>query len=158
MARPRRPRPPKPPKRDYKSAYARRDARAKARGYKSYYDYRTHDYGKLPANANRLIPGVNAFLRGLDEGDTIIMPEGIRSVERDAQGRYIRIVKIVLDAVTARERRFVLRNLTRPQLIALIKAEQAKGAIFSLSPSLDQRKLLPESDVEGGYRPENRKR
>lgn len=79
------------------------------------------------------------------------MPEGIRSVDRDAQGRYVRIVKVVLDAVTGRERRFVLRNLTRLQLVKLIHDEQARGAAFSLSPSLDQRKLLPASEVDGGY-------
>src|SRR4029077_20733962 len=126
----------------------RRDAAARAKGYASYYDYRAHDNGRLAPSAPRLSGeqlararghiGRAAFLRSLDEGDLIIMRESVSSVERDAQGRYKRIVKVVLDAVTGRERRFVLRNLTRLQLVKLIHDEQERGAVFSLSPSLDQ--------------------
>lgn len=161
MARPRKPsgkgrdaapQPRPKPKRDSKAAYARRDARARALGYASYADYRLHLYGKLPPGPLEITSeerskrrghrGTADFLRELGEGDLIIMPEGLSAVERDAQGRYVRIVKLVIDAENGRERTYTLRNLTRAELEATIAEEERKGAIFSPSPSLDQRRLL----------------
>lgn len=81
----------------------------------------------------------------------ITMPYGLSSVRRDEEGRYLEIVKTTLDASTGRERWWTLTNLTRRQLELVIGEEQARGAIFSPAPSLDQRRLLSEDEVDGGY-------
>lgn len=96
------------------------------------------------------------FLASLSEGDLILLPLGISSVEfdedaRDGEGAYVEIVKLVVDAVTGDEREYTLRNLTRDELIATIEAEQERGAVFSPAPSLDQRRLVSEFEAEGGY-------
>lgn len=155
MARPRKPA--KRAQRDHKAAYARRDARAKAAGYKSYYDYRLHRYGSLPAAApvptgaaRRKLAGKAgraAFLASLGEGDLIIMPHGLSSVEfdpdaRGGEGAYLEIVKLVIDGETGADRTYILRNLTRDELIDTIEEEERRGAIFSPAPSLDQRRLV----------------
>ena len=52
------------------------------------------------------------------------------------------MLKLVIDAVTGKERTYVFRNFTRVWLIDLIAEEQARGAVWSPSPSLDQRRLV----------------
>lgn len=170
MARPRR----KPArstrsKQGGSSGYDKRNARARALGYRNYYDYRLHDNGKQPPGPLRLTPderarrrghrGLVDFLASLGEGDLIIMPMGISSVEYDDdRDVYVEIEKLVVDGDTGRERTYVLRNLTRDQLIDTIEAEQARGAVFSNSPSLDQRKLVTDEEAEGGYKRKRAKR
>lgn len=141
--------------------YQARNERAKALGYKSYYDYRIHGNGKLPPGPIKLEPEERArrrghrgrvdFLGSLDEGDLIVMPEGLRSVERDTRGRYILIHKVVYDAVTSKATNWYLRNLTRAQLVKTIAEEERRGAVFSPFPSLDQRRLVRADETDGGY-------
>lgn len=46
------------------SAWEKRNARARAAGYQSYYDYRAHDYGRLPPEAPRARGAALRRLRG----------------------------------------------------------------------------------------------
>lgn len=143
--------------------YERRNQRARALGYKSYYDYRVHGNGKLPPGPIELTTeerarrrghrGRQDFLSSLDEGDLIVMPEGLRSVERDTRGRYVLIHKVVYDAVTNEPTNWFLRNLTRAQLVRTIEEEERRGAKFSPYPSLDQRRLVRVDEHPDGYRP-----
>lgn len=150
MARPRKPR-------RATSAWEKRNARARALGYRNYYHYRTSEYGKLPPAAPRPTgaklrrlrghSGRADFLADLGEGDLIIMPNGLSSVEfdedaRDGVGAYVEIVKLVIDGDTGADRTYILRNLTRAELVDTIEEEERRGAIFSPAPSLDQRRLV----------------
>lgn len=86
----------------------------------------------------------------------ILLPYGLSSVEfdedaRDGEGAYVEIVKLVIDAETGDEREYVLRNLTRQELIDTIYEEQQRGAVFSPAPSLDQRRLVSDLESTGGY-------
>lgn len=145
---------------------ARDNARARRLGYRDYYDYRLHDNGRLPPGPLRISKAERArrrghrgradFLASLGEGDLIILPYGLSSVEfdedaRDGEGAYVEVTKLVVDGDTGEEREYVLRNLTRDEMIATIEAEAARGAIFSNSPSLDQRRLVTDEEAEGGY-------
>lgn len=150
---------------------ARDNAKARRLGYKDYYDYRLHASGRLSPQLtiapferpylrghkeSRHYAGRIIFLLSLGEGDLIILPYGISSVEfdedaRDGEGAYMEIVKLVIDAETGDEREYVLRNLTRDELIETIYEEESRGAVFSPSPSLDQRRLASELEVTGGY-------
>src|SRR6266542_1984867 len=49
-------------------AWERRNARAQARGYASYYDYRAHEYGRRPPSAPRARGARLAHLRGHRSG------------------------------------------------------------------------------------------
>jgi hypothetical protein len=153
MARPRKPQ----RKRGNTPAYERRDARARALGYENYYDYRLHDNGRLPPGPIEMSPAERArrrghrgrldFLRSLGEGDLIIMPYGLSSVEfdddaRGGEGAYVEIVKLVIDGDTGADRTYILRNLTRDELADTIEEEERRGVIFSPAPSLDQRRLV----------------
>lgn len=145
------------------TAYEKRNQRARDLGYKNYYDYRVHGNGKLPPGPIEITPeerarrrghrGRQDFLSSLDEGDLIVMPEGLRSVERDSRGRYILIHKVVYDAVTMNPTNWFLRNLTRAQLVKTIEEEERRGAKFSPFPSLDQRRLVRADEHTGGYEP-----
>lgn len=157
MARPRKP--PKPARRrDYAAEYERRQRRARERGFGSYYEQRVQ--GTRPGTPERAKARGHRsradFLAALGEGDLIILPFGITSVEfdddaRDGEGAYVEIVKLVVDAETGTERTYTLRNLTRDELVETIEAEQAAGAVFSPSPSLDQRRLVTSAEAAGGY-------
>lgn len=156
MARPR-----KPP-----TPYERRNARAQALGYRNYYDYRLHFNGRVPPGPINVTPaerrqrrghrGRADFLASLREGDLIILPRGLSSVEfdedaRDGEGAYIEVEKLVIHARSGRESTWVLRNLTRDEMIDTIFREQQRGAVFSPAPSLDQRRLVTDDEVTGGY-------
>lgn len=147
----------RPRKKQVSPAWERRNAKARSLGYRNYYHYRTAGYGKQPPAAPapkgarlrklRGHLGRADFLADLGEGDLIIMPNGLSSVEfdpeaRDGQGAYREIVKLVIDGDTGADRTYILRNLTRDELVDTIEAEEAAGAIFSPAPSLDQRRLV----------------
>lgn len=170
MARPRRPA--KRSKGEPRSERTKRDnARARRLGYKDYYDYRLHASGRLSPQftiapfevgylrGHKEQPGTYGgrieFLLSLGEGDLIILPYGISSVDfdddaRKGEGAYIEITKQVIHA-SGRDSEYMLRNLTRQELIETIYEEQQRGAVFSPAPSLDQRRLVSDSEVTGGY-------
>src|SRR4051812_22148218 len=110
MARPRRK---AAPRKGAQSAYDKRNTRARQLGYRNYYDYRLHDNGRVPPGPIKLSTAARArrrghrgrsdFLASLGEGDLILLPYGISSVEfdddaRDGEGAYVEIVKLVVDA------------------------------------------------------------
>jgi hypothetical protein len=140
--------------------YARRNAKARSLGYRNYYDYRIHNHGKIPAGESAPTGEVKQrlrghrgrvdFLRSLGDGDLISLVSHISTIERTPDGRYRRIDKLVL-YTDGDQRTFTLRNLTRAQLIETIAEEERRGAVFSPAPSLDQRRLVNQSEHEGGY-------
>lgn len=138
MAPPRRK---KKRERDYSAEYQRRQARARSLGYGSYYERRVAGVPRGARARARGHRGRADFLRDLGEGDLIIVPEGIGSVTINDRGLYTRMTKLVIDAVTGRARTYVFRNFSRAYLSALIDAEEARGAVWSPAPSLDQRRL-----------------
>jgi hypothetical protein len=165
-----------------------RNATARAKGYRSDYDYRIHDYGRIPATEKiqggqlkraRGHVGPEALVRELREGDIITLIDGVGAIEIAArltgyrtvterrrvyrtlhtfqrkvpvlEQVYVLIRKRVLSSRTGRAREYDLRNLTRPELISLIEREIAAGGTFSPAPSLDQRRILKDDQVDGGY-------
>lgn len=133
MARPRNP-PDRPPSRRGKRDYA------------AEYAYRVRGVPKGQRAAVRGHRGeTQAFRRFIGEGDLILCD--VRAVDRSPRtGLYRRIEKqvIVGSGARRRDRFFVLRDLTRRELEALIEFEIRKGVVFSPAPSLDQRRLINE--------------
>ena len=64
-----------------------------------------------------------------------------RRVRYRTEEVYSRMTKLVIDAVTGRARTYVFRNFSRAYLARLIDEEEARGAVWSPAPSLDQRRL-----------------
>lgn len=131
-------------------AYRRRNQRARTAGFSSYYDQRVRR-GQLTnerptgeaLRTARGHAGRSGLLDYLQENDVVMLYRHVKDHERDAQGRWKVIEKIVHpDRPGRRERRFVLRNVSDRALRALIKAELERGAQMTLIPSLDQQKLL----------------
>ena len=156
--------PRKPRRRDYRAETARREELNRERGYATAYAKRvegTERGSRERARARghgsddyaRLLKEIRRFLRELGTGDMIVMPEGIASVERDGRGRYRRIHKLVFDAedMLAPPRDYVFAKITRPRLVRLIDAEDARGATWAPAPSQDQRRLVSDVEAEGGY-------
>jgi hypothetical protein len=146
-----------------------RDAMARRKGYRNYYEYRSlYGSGRIapggkptPTGERGLSRGhggqTRAFLRFLKPGDKIVCD--ITTVEIRPRGkgrvdRYKLIKKQVILGPANKfgpDRFFELRDLSRKQLVATIKAEIKKGVGFHPAPSKDQRKLVGADEVEGGY-------
>lgn len=142
--------------RNYRAEYERRQQRARERGFRDYYEQRTRDRpgGEKPAPEElarrRGHRSRKDFLDSLREGDIILCD--ITGVEFNrATGRYGVIWKTVIPAAGGEEREYSLRNQTRSSLRLTIEQEVERGVIFSPSPSLDQRRLLADEEVDGGY-------
>lgn len=152
MARPRR----KPPaSRQTSAGYQRRNLRAQALGYGNYYDYRIHDNGRRPPGSPiskgqrsraRGHRGKADFLRAIRPGDIILLPDGIAAIAKDSKGRFIRVDKLLLKAKSGTSEMFTIRRQTYDQMVKLIADEAKRGAIWSPSPSLDQRRLVRVAD------------
>lgn len=152
MARPRRP---ASPAAGGLSAYQRRNQRARAAGYRNYYDQRLHagapPGAALPPKGSpersrlRGHRGAADLVRTLRPGDVIVVPDGLPDIAKDAKGRYAKIEVLVLrdDGTTDR---FTIRRKTYDQMAGLLDQVAAKGAIFSPSPSLDLRRLVRVAD------------
>lgn len=135
------------------------NARARRLGYKDYYDYRLHDNGKIPAS-KPLPPrgqrgeqrghagGLRKFLKELKPGDIIVMPDGLAAVDLDKQDRFREVRKLVLKE-DGRAPVYVLKRLTYDRMVRLIEQEEERGATWSPSPSLDQRRLVNRPDRAG---------
>lgn len=134
-------------------AYERRNARARALGYQSYYDYRAHDNGTRPPSAPRLQGEKLRQARGhasaadlrranLDGALVTTIGEG-----RKADGSYQRLRVIVVD-LDGRQREYVLRGKQAEarQLRKTVAAIDAGGAVFSPSPSLDLQNMIDDSE------------
>lgn len=136
--------------------WARRNARAAQLGYRNFYDYRIHDYGRIPpgepgatGETKQRLRGHRSradLLRSLGPGDLI----SVFSSERDTKtGRYKRVDLLVIDE-NGRQRSYRLgpRQLRQVDLDSLITQVEGAGAVFSPSPSLDIRRLRPDLDVQ----------
>lgn len=126
------------------SAWEGRNARAQAAGFRNYYDYRAHDYGrsegKLAGDALRQARG-HASAADLEStlasGRVVVLsqePVG----DRLPDGRY-REVRVTAQMVDGSQRRFRLRGkqLTEPELRPLRAAIQDSGTDVYNNPSLD---------------------
>ena len=88
--------------------------------------------------------GRAAFLAYIRPGDLVLLDVPVGQIEIDSRGRFVAIPKLVVpDNPRRRPRTFVIRNLSRDGLAAMIRAELDRGANLTPVPSLDQRKLLP---------------
>lgn len=131
--------------------WQRRNAAAQARGYRNYYDYRVHRFGKIPPGQPPVAGEEKQRLRGhrsradlvrtLGPGDLISVAGGARDPDT---GRYDWVEILVIDA-DGREQMYRLRreHLIGEQLESLVTDLEGKGAVFSPSPSLDLRRYLP---------------
>lgn len=135
-------------------AYERRNARARALGYKSYYDYRAHGNGARAPEAPRLSGEKLRQARGhasaadleranLDGALVTTIGEG-----RRADGSYQRLRVTVVD-IDGRQREYVLRGKQAEarQLRRTIATVAGSGAVFSPSPSLDLQQMVGD-DVD----------
>lgn len=147
------------------SSYQRRNERARALGYRNYYDYRIHDHGRLAPNVAppaagsaertrlRGHRGTADLVRTLKPGDVIVVPDGLPDVTKDAKGRYAKIEVLVLrdDGLSDR---FTIRRRTYEQMAGLLEKMSGKGAMFSPSPSLDLRRIVRVADRPDDEEPE----
>lgn len=128
------------------AAWDRRNARARALGYESYYDYRAHDDGRLPPGAPRQSGAELRRSRGhasladlkqlIRSGCAVeVLPVGL---ERDAKGRWTKIDILVLVEGGA-ERHFLLkgRQASEKNLKELRDLLIEMGVSYQLAPSLD---------------------
>lgn len=129
------------------AGWERRNARARALGYESYYDYRAHDNGRLPPSAPRLRGGPlrrsrgHASLADLEAlverrgAELVVIPVGL---ERDAKGCWGKIDVLVL-LPDGSERHFVLRGKQAAvaRLERLRDKLEAAGVRWLAAPSLD---------------------
>lgn len=140
-------------KRDYAAEYARRQARARAAGFESYYDRRVRGgraaTPSTPRPSGDLLQrarghaGRAGLLAYIQPGDIVMLDRHVKDHDRDERGRWRRIGKEVHPDDPSRPvRRFQLFNVSDAQLARLIDAELARGANMTLIPSLDQQRLL----------------
>ncbi len=157
MARPRKP-PDHPPSRRGKRDYAA-EYRFRVRG--------TEVGERSLARGHR--GQTKAFLKSLHDGDLILCDIGsvvtyastqtVKGKRRKVQ-RYREIPKTVIPSLYREKgklkgggptRYWILKGLTRAELLAVIIQEQKIGVEFAAQPSQDQQKLLSQNENEGGY-------
>ncbi len=125
-----------------------RNERARAKGYESYYDYRAHDYGRIPPDQPRITGRALRRLRGHASaadlvreampGDLVVGSMG----DRDAKGRFHQVDITVIHADGGEsEYRLRGRTLDRAALLALVAELDEGDVIFSPAPSLDLRRM-----------------
>lgn len=136
------------------SSYERRNARARAEGYRNDYDRRVHGNGTIPASEpvtaemrqahrghrsyadlNRLIDRLGRQGGGEARDDVQVSPLGLN---RDARGRWTEVDVLVL-MPDGSERRFVLRGRQASQasLKRLRASLGAAGVSYLAAPSID---------------------
>lgn len=137
------------------SSWERRNDRARALGYRNYYDYRAHDFGrsraKLSGEALRAARGhvgaadLEALLRSGRVAVLSQEPVG----DRDASGRY-RQVNVAAQLTDGSQRRFRLRGaaLQPDHMAGLRGAVSDAGTDIYTNPSLDVLFLFDRDDLE----------
>lgn len=141
------------------AAYERRNARARALGYQSYYDYRAHDNGKLPPGAPRLAgeelrrarghTGAADIRKDVRNGQLVIVAPDPTS--RRPDGSYGRVIFTLVGQFEGEpDREYMIRGdaASPDNLRRLVADLEAAGAVFSPSPSMDIRSLFPGDDDE----------
>lgn len=130
-------------------AYARRNARARELGYRNYYDYRTHNHGKLAPSAPRPTGEARQRLRGhRGQADlrSFVKPNSLVTIgdhsPRRPDGSY-QWVDITVTRSNGDERTFRLRGkqLDEAELRKTIGGVVDSGGVLSPSPSLDLRQM-----------------
>lgn len=140
------------------AAYERRNARARALGYTSYYDYRAHGNGALPPSAPRLKgdelrrarghAGAADIVKDVRPGQLVTAAPDPTSRRKD--GTYSRVI-LTLVGLNAGEpdREYLIRDATPAKMAKLTADLLAAGAVFSPSPSLDIAGAMgPEEDPD----------
>lgn len=122
-----------------------RNARAQALGYRNYYDYRVHNYGKQPASAP-VSEAARPRLRGHRGAADLeqLMQRGrvelltIDTAVRGKQGRYTSVQVSVL-TTDGKLRTFTLRGkgATNARLAAIRDAAVQGGATYLAAASVD---------------------
>lgn len=166
MARKRQPPPAERPKRDYAAAYARRNARARAQGYESYYDYRVRGQSKGTPSTPRATGEKLARLRGhvgpgdlardARDGDYLVAGAVVWHPQSRAKvGLWERRVRITVTRIDTqgRSHEYVLhgrrtsrdrssaQTLVRRKLEQLVATLEKRGVTFSPAPSQDLRRM-----------------
>lgn len=142
--------PPSPRRKRISAAQQRRNARARALGFRNDYERRTRGKpgaGKPSSEELRRRRGhpvgPEEFLDFIQPGDEVMLADHISKVDKTASGKFGTIRKLVVPKdVTRQPREFVIQNLTKATLRAMIQAEIAAGGELTPQPSLDQRRLL----------------
>lgn len=146
-----------PPSRRSKHSaeWQRRDEKARALGYQSYYDYRLHDYGRQPPGPLELTESeraerrghveeaatYRAFLAYLQPGDEVMLADHIRYVEKTGT-RYGPIEFQVIPEDPERDvELFTVPALTHAAIADLIGELEDLDVVMTPVPSLDVRRL-----------------
>lgn len=138
------------------ATWEERNAKARQAGFRNYYDYRIHGYGKIPpdekvtgerlakARGHRSLADLEKMVA---EGDTVAI---WNLGPRDDLGRY-RWVDVMLKKENGEELMFRLRGrqLSSARLQKLVANVEKVGGIFSPAPSLDIRRMIEELEDEG---------
>ena len=119
--------------------YQRRNQRARALGYRSYYDYRVHDNGRIPPDRPALSGEARQRARGhRSERDLVGAVHGGSLVmsfggTRNRLGQWDRVDVIVVQP-DGKEMTFVLRgkSLRRDRLEALLDVLESRGAAVGI--------------------------
>lgn len=138
------------------ATWEERNAKARQAGFRNYYDYRIHGYGKIPPDekitGERLARARGHrsradFNRELESGD-VVSVWGLGP--RDQSGQY-RWVDLMVQKDNGDERifRFRANQITAEELEKLVGTVEGAGAILSPGPSLDIRRLIEELTDEG---------
>lgn len=138
------------------TAYQRRNARARALGYRNYYHYRTSGNGRIAPAAARPKGQELKRLRGhaaggdlqkeIRQGELVLVDD----YKRDKKtGRYVWVDLKVLD-VNSRERIYRLRGkqIEIKYLRKLVETIDQAGAVISPNASFDLRRLVAEVEAE----------
>ncbi len=131
----------RPRKRAVSASYEKRNQRARSLGYKSYYDYRAHDNGRLAPTAPRLRGERLARARGHRSGsdlrrairDGSLVFTSDTSV-RGKDGRFKWVEVTVLDDQTGSEKTFYLqgRQVTSANLRRIADYATDHGAVVGV--------------------------
>jgi hypothetical protein len=154
------PRPRRSSKPSRSAAYERRDAAARAKGYKGYYDYRAHDNGRLPPSAPRLRGEALAQSRGhrsLADLQRAFKPDAllaVSEVERDRRGRFRELTVTLVDP-NGREREFTLsgKQLDKAKMREFVGDLTAAGVTVDpyLARLADEPDEEPAEDLPGEF-------
>ena len=146
------------------SSWERRNARARSLGFRNYYDYRAHNYGRSPAKLAgeglrmaRGHAGPADLARMLRSGRVAVLSQEPVPDTRRADGRYGE-VRVTAQLTDGRQVRFRLRGrqLTNRQLSPLRDAVTDAGTDVYTNPSLDMLFMVDRDDVDeiGEHDPE----
>lgn len=138
------------------ATWEERNQQARTAGYRNYYDYRIHGYGKIapdqPVTGETLARARGHrsradFYRTIESGDVISI-WGLGP--RNQSGQY-KWVDLLVQKDNGEEKLFRLRSnqITADELDKLVSSVESTGAILSPGPSLDIRRLIEEVTDEG---------